>query len=148
MLNTTIPVIGNGTESPSTPTYSRIIHVHETDKDGVVHFSNYYKIAEEAMYASLRELGYSFDNTDFSVAMIHSAANYYHPIKFADRIQVTMAEANPQRVKFTLSFAIYDSNKLHLANIQFTLVVIDPKNRTAIPLPESLRFALNRLPRG
>lgn len=125
--------------------YPRTIHVHETDKDGVVHFSNYYRIAEEAFFSWLKYIGYAFEDNDYSVAMINSSASYFNPMKFADQIDVSISEVKIQRVKLIISFDFYGSNKTRFAKIQFTLVFINVAERASIPLPQSLQAILSQI---
>jgi YbgC/YbaW family acyl-CoA thioester hydrolase len=127
----------------SKPVYFRKIHVHETDKDGVVHFSNYYKIAEEALYSCLSKFGFSFVDAGYSMAMINSLASYFHPIKFADCINIKISEIIVQRVKLVFSLSFNDSSQTCLAKIRLTFVLIDPVVRKAIPVPENLKIKLN-----
>lgn len=122
--------------------YSRIIHVYETDKDGVMHFSNYFRIAEEALYYGLRKLNFSFETTEYSMAMINACATYTHPIKFAEQIRIVIADIKVSRVKILFAMNFLNADQTCLANIQLTFVLIEPGNRKAIPVPEKLRSSL------
>jgi YbgC/YbaW family acyl-CoA thioester hydrolase len=126
------------------PIYNRIIQVHETDKDGVVHFSNYFKIAEESLLSGFRLLGYPFEKTEYSLAMINATANYYHPMKFSDSINAIIEHIEIQRIKLVISISFNDVNNTILAKIQFKVVIIEVNNRKAIPLPELLKSIIRQ----
>ncbi|MDH5480101.1 MAG: acyl-CoA thioesterase [Nitrosomonas sp.] len=131
--------------SEKQPAYNRTIHVYETDKDGVVHFSNYFKIAEEALYSGLRQLGFAFECSEYSMAMINTSADYIHPIKFAEQLDIVISEIKVKRVKLVFSIDFKNSQQVSLAKVQLTFVLIDPKDRKAIPVPEQLKLSLSQL---
>lgn len=128
----------------SWPIYKRIIHVYETDKDGVVHFSNYFKIAEEALYSGLKHFGFSFEDTEYSMAMINAQAHYIHPIKFAEQLNVVIEEIKLKRTKLLFKFNFNNSRLINLAEIELTFVVIDLEKGKAVPVPEPLKFSLSQ----
>jgi YbgC/YbaW family acyl-CoA thioester hydrolase len=124
------------------PPYHRSIYIHETDKDGVVHFSNYFKIAEEATFAGFRASGCVFESSQHSVAMLNATANYFHPMTFGDRIDVVLTDLAAQRVKFMLAFEFRGDNGLYMATVQLTLVTIVVEGHKAIPLPLTIKETL------
>jgi len=124
------------------PTYSRLIHIHETDKDGVLHFSNYFKIAEEAMFTGFRHLNGPFDGSEYSVAMVNATTRYIHPIKFSHQINIFLKNHDIKRVKFVLTFEFINSNGVSLAETQLTLVPIIVNERRAVPLPADFKESL------
>lgn len=128
----------------SWPIYNRTIHLHETDKSGVIHFSNYFKIAEEALYSGLKRLGVSFENFEYAISVISTEANYYQPIKFADHISVIITDIKTQQDRLIFHFDFNDSDHTCLTKTQLTFVLIETKNRKTIPIPEDLKNRLNQ----
>lgn len=128
----------------SWPIYNRIIHAHETDKNGLVHFSNYFKIAEEALYLGLKRLEVSFDDFDYTLAMVNTLADYYQPITIDDYINITIAKIKIQHDKLIFFLDFNDANRACLAKIQLTFILIDINNRKTMPVPEQLKAKLNR----
>lgn len=124
--------------------YNRMIHVYETDKDGVVHFSNYFRFAEEALYSGLRNFGFSFEQTEYSMAMINASANYIHPIKFAEQLNIVISDIKVKRVKLIFLLDFSDSQQNNVARIQLTFVLIDSENRRSMPVPEHLKSSLSQ----
>lgn len=132
--------------SVSWPEYHRSIHIHETDQDGVVHFSNYLRIAEEAMFNAFRTFGHGFQNTGQSVAMLDAAATYLYPMKFGDRIAVVLTECAIRRAKFMLNFE-FRRNCDVCARVRLMLVTIDIDGRNAIAIPNIIKGKLTELSR-
>ncbi len=128
----------------SWPIYNRIIHMHETDKSGVIHFNNYFKIAEEALYSGLKRLGFSFENFEYAISVISTQANFYQPIKFAEHINVIITSIKMQQKQLIFNFDFNDSDYICLTKIQLAFVLIETKNRETIPIPKNLKDRLNQ----
>jgi YbgC/YbaW family acyl-CoA thioester hydrolase len=126
------------------PVHKRRIHVYETDKDGVVHFSNYLRIAEEAVFAGFRAIGFPLENEGNSIAMLKTNISYYKPIKFAENIDVVLGALDAKRVRFSLEFDFLCKGEL-CAQIQLVFATIAPNERKAIPLNPKIRNALASL---
>ena len=105
----------------------------------VIHFSNYFKIAEEALYAGLNRLGFSFGNFEYAISVISTQANYYQPIKFADHISVIITDIEIQQERLIFNFAFNNSDYACITETQLTFVLIETKNRKTIKknIPEA-----------
>ncbi len=123
----------------SWPIYNRTIHTHETDRTGFIHFSNYFKIAEEALYAGLNRLGFSFGNFEYAISVINTQTNFYQPIKFADHISVIITDIKIQQEHLIFNSDFNDSNHTRLTETQLTFVLIETKNRKTISIPKDLK---------
>ncbi len=128
----------------SWPIYNRIIHMHETDKSGVIHFNNYFKIAEEALYSGLKRLGFSFENFEYAISVMSIQANFYQPIKFAEHISVIITSIKIQREQLIFNFDFNDSDHICLTKIQLACVLIETKNRKTVSIPKSLKDRLKQ----
>ena len=128
----------------SWPIYNRTVHIHETDGTGVIHFSNYFKIAEEALYAGLNRLGFSFGNFEYAISVISTQANYYQPIKFADHISVIITDIEIQKERLIFNFAFNNSDYACITETQLTFVLIETKNKKTISIPKDLKNKLNQ----
>lgn len=128
----------------SWPIYNRTIHLHETDKNGIAHFSNYFKIAEEALYSGLKRLGFSFGDFEYSISVLNTFANYHQPISVADHINVIITGIKTQQEKLIFTFNFNNSDHACLAEIQMTFVIIETKKRKPIPIPEYLKIKINQ----
>lgn len=126
------------------PTHRRCIHVYETDKDGVVHFSNYLRIAEEAVFGGFRAIGFPVEDKGNSIAMLNTNVNYYQPIKFGDHVDVVLGALDAKRVRFSLEFDFICEGVL-CAQIKLTFTTIASSERRAIPLNKQLRSVLTNI---
>jgi YbgC/YbaW family acyl-CoA thioester hydrolase len=79
---------------PTPFTMTRRVLFHETDLAGVMHFSNYFRIMEEAEHAWWRSLGHSVHTS--SVAGILSwprvsvTCDYAAPVQFEDELELSL----------------------------------------------------------
>lgn len=116
--------------------YTRSLFHYETDADGVCHFSNYFRIAEEAFY-------YAFRNKfpELAFAVIESQAQYLRPLRFGSTFQVVIEKKEKRRSNFELLFTIQE-NGAAAAHIKLRFVSIEPKQWEVIALPEKLKEEL------
>mgnify|MGYP002784301162 CR=1 FL=1 len=122
--------------------YTRSLFHYETDTDGVCHFSNYFRIAEEAFYDAFRD---KFPHLAFAV--VESQAQYLRPLRFGSIFQVAIEKKERRRSNFELLFTIQE-NKIPSAHIKLRFVSIEPKQWEVIALPEQLKEELeNYAPR-
>lgn len=128
----------------SWPIYNRIIHMHETDRSGVIHFNNYFKIAEEALYSALKRLGVSFEKFECAISVMSTQANFYQPIKFADHISVIITSIKTQQEQLVFNYDFNNSDHICLTQIQLAIVLIDTKNRKTVSIPKNLKDRLKQ----
>ena len=68
---------------------------HETDSEGIVHFSNYFSYMEEAEHALWREAGLSIAprRADVVFPRINAAFEYHSPLRFEEEFDVCIRVA-------------------------------------------------------
>lgn len=120
------------------PVYRRRIHVYETDKDGVVHFSNYLRMAEEATFVGFRAIGFPIEDAGNSMAMSKTNVNYYHAMEFGGNVDVILVDIKATRVRIFLEFDLI-ADGVVCSKIQFTFACINIEERKAFPLDTRLR---------
>lgn len=69
--------------------YSRRIAFHETDAAGIVHFANYFRLAEEAETHALASLAKPDTFRQYTYPRVHAEADYHAPLRFFEKITVT-----------------------------------------------------------
>lgn len=116
--------------------YSRTLFHHETDADGVCHFSNYFRIAEETFFFIVEEMGRTC-----IFAIREATAQYLQPLRFGNQFEVTTELIELRRSNFTLSFSIQTAGQ-QIAHMQMRFVSIDPANWEPIPLSLELKERL------
>lgn len=68
-------------------TYQRKVNFYETDAQGVVHHSNYFRYFEEARGFLLENLGYPYykmHNEGLFVVLVEANIRLKHPLKYQD----------------------------------------------------------------
>ncbi len=126
------------------PTYDRLINIYETDRDQVVHFSNYYKFSEEALVNGLKSLGCDLDSGEISIAMISSEAKYINPLSCGNKISISLKKINYGKVKIFLTLEFSVENKPH-AEVALCFVFIDAALRQSIPIPNLIIYSFENI---
>jgi len=91
-------------------TVSRRVQFCETDLAGVLHFSNYYRLMEEAECAFWRAQGLSVIGSDGEKAIswprVSSNCEYYAPARFEDELEIalTVVEVSTRSVTYQAEF--------------------------------------------
>jgi acyl-CoA thioester hydrolase len=116
--------------------YSRTLFHYETDADGVCHFSNYFRIGEEAFYHAI---GQSFSDMNFAV--IESHAQYKNPLRFGSVFSVSIQKIEMRPSNFELSLLIEEKG-LEVASLKIRFVAMDAKKWEIIPLSQELKQRL------
>jgi len=83
--------------------YSRKLFHHETDANGVCHFSNYLKLIEELLDSTL-----FFNTINPNTAFIITSLDikYLKPIKYGDDFNISIISIDIKRTWFVLGFLI------------------------------------------
>lgn len=121
------------------PQYEHVIQIYETDQDAVVHFSNYFRIAEEAMFHGLKSFGWALEKSDYSVAMLDASTKYVAATKYGDVIKVLVNKFNIKGIKIELAFELQNQRSECLARTEFVVVPVLREIRKAVPLPQSIK---------
>lgn len=76
----------------------RRVQFSETDLAGVLHFSNYYRMMEEAEHAFWRSLGMSVFMIDsdqrISWPRVATSCQYFAPVRFEDELELVLRVSN------------------------------------------------------
>lgn len=124
------------------PVYSRYLFHHETDADGVCHFSNYFRICEEALFEGLRTLKFKLEESDLSFAIVHTSADYKVPLRFNERFQMTLRTLKVRRAKFELNFSIATNECDENAALILGVVCISRQSKSLVPIAPELKSLL------
>ncbi|MEO2154023.1 MAG: thioesterase family protein [Aquificota bacterium] len=119
-------------------TYRRRVHFYETDAQGFMHHSNYFRLFEETRGEFLRSLGLPYSELrkkGFEVVLIDAFAKYLRPVHYDDLLEVHLNLEDLTRVKFVFSYTVVVEGELK-AKGKTTHCVI--KNSKPIKLPNEL----------
>lgn len=114
---------------------------HETDAAGIVHFSQYFRYAEEAETHALASCG--FAPTGYAYPRLHARADYRQPLRFWDEYTVHTSLESIGNSSLRWHFDIMSAAGL-CATVYCTTARRTPQNEPA-PYTEQERQALRKL---
>ena len=118
--------------------YRRRVHFYETDAQGFMHHSNYFRLFEETRGEFLRQLGFPYSElrkSGFEVVLIDAYAKYLRPVLYDDLLEVTLQLESLTRVKFSFLYTVSVGGELK-AKGRTTHCVI--KNGKPVRIPHEL----------
>lgn len=117
---------------------TRKLHHYETDSDGVCHFSNYLRIAEEGLFEAIDKSGLdALSQQALTIAVVSSKARYLNPLQFMDTFSVELANTAFRRTMATLTFMIKDQTlSKEICEIELSLVCLNKSDSTMTKLPQ------------
>lgn len=123
--------------------FERYLHHHETDGDGVCHFSNYLRLFEEAMAGMLREVGLPLEALSTALAVTAVKADYLHPVRHGDLfcVRIGVLELRRAYVDLVADIQVGAQSCCRL-DVRVCAVTRDDGRSTG--LPEPLRAGLAR----
>lgn len=118
--------------------YSRRVQFYETDAQGFMHHSNYFRLFEETRGEFLRNLGYPYSKIrekGFEVVLIDAYAKYLRPVFYDDLVVVKLKLENLTRVKFSFSYIVVVEGELKAKGKTSHCII---KNGKPIKIPEEI----------
>jgi len=126
--------------------YTTHIGLRDADAAGVLFFARYYTLAHAAYEAFMEERGIGFGSLfragTFMIPVVHSECDYRASLWVGEQVTVEMTVVDVRRRKFSLEFAIKNSEGRLAATVRTDHMVIDQETHKSIPLPEVLQMAL------
>ena len=134
---------------PKTFVTTRRIQFAETDLAGVLHFSNYYRLMEEAEHAFWRSIGESVVKRDgereIGWPRASTSCDYFAPASFEDELQLTLtiAKVSDQSVMFEVQFR-RGNERLAVGRMTVVCCALEQGGFRPIPIPDSIREKLTQ----
>lgn len=119
-------------------TYSRCLHHHETDSDGVCHFSNYFRILEEAFDHALASAGMPAHALPHGFAVVNAGCTYLHPLRYGEQFVVDVAFSSVRRSCMVADVVIRKCD-LICARLTSRFAAIDRYSNASVPLARGVR---------
>ena len=119
-------------------TYKRRIQFYETDAQGFVHHSNYFRLFEETRGEFLRSLGYPYSELrklGYEVVLIDAYAKYLRPVYYDDFVEVELKLEDITGVRFTFSYTVNVEGELKAKGKTSHCVI---KNGKVVKIPQEL----------
>jgi YbgC/YbaW family acyl-CoA thioester hydrolase len=135
---------------------TRRVEFSETDMEGIMHFSNFFKFMETAEHGFFRSMGYSVvlsrNGLDLCLPRVHAECDYLAPLRFEDEVQVHLLVEKKGSRSLTSQFHFHRVNgaqPLLVAQGRLT-VVCAARNKDgtlkAVPFPRNLAERIQEAP--
>jgi len=135
---------------------TRRVEFSETDMEGIMHFSNFFRFMESAEGAFFRSLGYSvvLSRNGLAVGLprVHAECDYEAPLRFEDEVLVHLLVERKGSRSLTYQFRFYRLNgpaRQQVARGRITAVCAARQNdgsMKAVPLPAVLAEKIDVAP--
>lgn len=128
--------------------YSRTIHLVDTDAAGVIYFASLLSICHEAYEDRLIQSGINlktfFRDTETALPIVHGEIDFFQPLFCGDRIEIQLIPNVISEHSFEISYQIFltQSPDKKIAQGKTKHVCINPLSCQKISLPEPIRNAI------
>lgn len=126
----------------------RRVEFSETDMEGIMHFSNFFRFMETAEGGFFRALGYSVvlsrNGLGLGLPRVHAECDYSAPLRFEDEVLIHLLVEKKGKRSLTYQFRFYRLNggkPEPVARGRLTAVCVerlDDGSMKAVPLPGAL----------
>ncbi|WCM23153.1 hypothetical protein NDK50_34960 [Paraburkholderia bryophila] len=118
--------------------YERRLHHHETDSDGVCHFSNYFRIVEESFDQLTRSKLQPMEALPHAFAVVDTKCRYARPIRHGDMFKVRLEKLDVRRSFLDLGVAICVGEEVH-AFAEARFAAVDKQTNRSLPIDSGFR---------
>ncbi len=119
---------------------------YEIDRAGIVFFGRVYEYAHSALEEALALMfGHPetmFSKYRFGMPLVHSEADYQHPIRMGDRLIVRMHVERIGSRSITFLYQITGEDGLHRCQVKLVHAFIEMSSFKGIPIPREFLDAL------
>ncbi len=126
--------------------YQFHVSLHETDAAGVLFFAHLFRHAHDTYERFMGEIGFRLSKIladgAFHLPLVHSEADFLHPIRHDDEVQVCLWVEELGRSSFTIIYRFLDGEGGVLAHAKTRHVAVGRTSGVSIPINEELRSAL------
>ena len=130
-------------------TYKRKIRLHDTDAAGIVFFSNYFLLFNEAYEALLDSAGISLpeiiQGNKYHLPIARAECDYKAPLFITDAIEIKLNIEQIGESSFVVISLFIKEDKTCAAIIKTVHVSVSAKTRKKIPLPKAFRDKMTKI---
>jgi acyl-CoA thioester hydrolase len=122
--------------------YSRRVQFYETDAQGFMHHSNYFRLFEETRGEFLRTLGFPYSTIrewGYEVVLIDAYAKYLRPVFYDDLVIVNLRLEELTKVKFSFGYTVTVGEELKAKGRTSHCII---KNGKPVKIPEPIYNSL------
>jgi acyl-CoA thioester hydrolase len=135
---------------------TRRVEFSDTDMEGIMHFSNFFRFMETAEHAFFRSLGHSVvlsrNGSAVCLPRVHAECDYLAPLYFEDEVLVHLLVRKKSTRSLTYEFRFYCLNGAHQEAVaRGRLTVVSAARRKdgslkAVPLPQDIASKIQQAP--
>lgn len=95
--------------------YRRRVQFYETDAQGIVHHSNYFRYFEEARGELLRYLGFPYSKLreeGYEVVLLSAGCEFSKPLMYDQEFQIELTLSHIDRFSFSFEYELVFENTL------------------------------------
>ncbi len=127
--------------------YRRRVQFYETDAQGVVHHSNYFRYFEEARGELLRSLGKPYSEIrklGYEVVLLEASCTFKKPLFYDEEVQIKIGLEEVSRFTFSFSYEVYvDGQVRALGRTKHCMV----KEGKLVSIPRDIKELLTQIER-
>lgn len=126
-------------------TYHRTINFYDCDPAGIIFFSKIFEVCHSAYeeFINSFKLNISYWNNEFyAVPIIHTEAEYFLPLKPADKISVEITVSQIKESSFELKYICKNSDGKVTNEVRTVHIFMDKKNWIKIPIDPLIKTHL------
>lgn len=136
-------------EKPNYADFSVIKNIstrwHDNDIYGHVNNVIYYSFFDTAVNEYLIESGLDIHEGQEIAFVVNSTCSYFQPLAYPEKIQVGLGIEKIGNSSVTYRLAIFNAQQECCATGSFTHVFVNRSTNKSIPMPDSIRSALEKL---
>ncbi|ADC89411.1 thioesterase superfamily protein [Thermocrinis albus DSM 14484] len=125
--------------------YRRRVQFYETDAQGVVHHSNYFRYFEEARGEFLRKMGLPYSqlrDLGYEVVLLEAYCSFRRPLLYDEEVQIHTQLVQLDRYFFSFHYTLYVEDDLRAEGRTRHAIV---RNGKLSSLPPQLKELLKKI---
>lgn len=133
--------------SSQTYTKKTSIPFQDVDAAGVVFFAHLFRYAHETYERFMDTVGHPLyqyiEQGDLILPLKHAEADYEHPLRYGDELEIILVVKNLGDSSFTLSYTCMNGKGERCAVVETVHVAVNFEKNKSVLIPEDLRKALS-----
>ncbi|RMF71169.1 MAG: acyl-CoA thioesterase [Acidobacteria bacterium] len=130
--------------------FEMAVRFQDVDAAGVIFFARALEYCSDALFELIERAGFPgrrmFVEREFVTPVKHAEAHYVRPLRYGDRVAITIPLARVRESDFTLGYRLTRASDGEPAVVgAIHQVCVDPGTFSRIPIPGEFRTVLDRI---
>ncbi|MFN3976287.1 MAG: acyl-CoA thioesterase [Aquificaceae bacterium] len=124
--------------------YRRRVQFYETDAQGIVHHSNYFKYFEETRGELLRSLGFPYSKLreeGYEVVLLSASCDFLKPLYYDEEFTISLSLSHMDRFTFSFEYLLKSSDLLKARGSTKHCIL---KKGKLVSIPKDVKEKLNQ----